>query len=86
MSICGNYVELIENHKVQNDNDFIIWNDTNLHEQKYKDFTIEVYIEKKIIDELSRKQLIIIDATIGKVSGKEIGMLFIKPEHDKYGI
>jgi hypothetical protein len=86
MSICGNFVDLIEKQKVLDDTDFIMWKDTNLFEIKYEDTSIEVYIEKKILEELSHKQLIIIDAATGNVKGKDIGILFIKSEHNKYGI
>lgn len=86
MSICGNFVELIDAKKVQNDEDFIIWDGTNLHENTPKNFTIKVYVEKEIIKEFSHKELVIIDATTRNVDGQVVGMLYIKRDQDKYGI
>jgi hypothetical protein len=85
MAVCGNFVELIEAHKVKDDEDFILWN-TNQNEDDNASLDFDVYIENKIVEELSHKQLLLIDATIGKVEGKEVGMLFIKSDKDKYGI
>jgi hypothetical protein len=85
MTVCGNFVELIEAHKVKDDEDFILWN-VSQNEDDYASFDFDVYIENKIVEELSHKQLLLIDATIGKADGKEVGMLFIKSDKDKYGI
>lgn len=85
MAVCGNFVELIEAHKVRDDDDFILWN-SNQYEDHDASLDFEVYIENKIVEELSHKQLLLIDAAIGKVEGKEVGMLFIKSDKDKYGI
>ena len=85
MSFCGNIVELVEKYKVYNDNDFIEWKNTNIHEELDNDLEIEVYIEKKIIPELEKKPLIIIDAAIGEVSGNKVGILFMKKDSSVYG-
>ena len=84
MTICGNFVELIEAHKVENDEDFILLN-ANQSEVHDESFDFDVYIEKKIVEELSHKQQLLIDAAIGKVDEKEVGMLFIKKSSDVYG-
>ena len=85
MAICGNFVELIEAHKVKDDEDFILW-DASQNEDNNEGLDFDVYIENKIVEELSHKQLLLIDATRGKSDGKEVGMLFIKSDKDKYGI
>ena len=85
MSFCGNIVELVEKYKVYNDNDFIGWKNTNIYEKLNNDLEIEVYIEKKIIPQLEKKPLIIIDAAIGEVSGNKVGILFMKKDSNVYG-
>ena len=82
MSICGNFVELVERSKVFTDSDFERCYDTNLD----KNSEIEIYIERKIIPELEEKSLIIIEAAIGNVEGQEVGMLFIKRNSNTYGL
>ena len=73
LSFCGNFVELVESKKVENDKDFILWTDFS-----NKNLDIDVYIEKSIIEELESKPLIEIHAAIGEVKGETIGVLFIK--------
>ena len=85
MSFCGNIIELVEKYKVYNDNDFIGWKNTNIYEKLNNDLEIEVYIEKKIIPQLEKKPLIIIDAAIGEVSGNKVGILFMKKDSNVYG-
>jgi hypothetical protein len=85
MSFCGNFVEMVEKHKVDEDMDFILWSDTNLDDEKVKKAEIEVYIEKSIIPELEEKSLIIIDAAKGEISNKTVGVLFIKKDSNVYG-
>lgn len=85
MSVCGNFVELIEAQKVKNEKDFLIWS-TNLIEIDGKELLFDVYIENKIVDELSQHELVLIDAATGKINGEDAGMLFIKANHNKYGI
>ena len=85
MSFCGNVVELVEKYKVYNDDDFIEWKDTNVYENINNCLEIEVYIEKKIIPQLEKKPLIIIDAAIGDVSGNKVGILFLKKDSNVYG-
>ncbi|MFX1494257.1 MAG: hypothetical protein ACFFBZ_08250 [Promethearchaeota archaeon] len=85
MSFCGNIVELVEKYKVYNDNNFIEWKNTNIYEKLKNCLEIEVYIEKKIIPQLEKKPLIIIDAAIGEVSGNKVGILFMKKESNVYG-
>lgn len=85
MSFCGNVVELVEKYKVYNDDDFIEWKDTNVYENINNCLEIEVYIEKKIIPQLEKKPLIIIDAAIGDVSGNKVGILFMKKDSNVYG-
>ncbi|MGB5913075.1 MAG: hypothetical protein WBH31_17930 [Promethearchaeia archaeon] len=85
MSFCGNVVELVEKYKVYNDNDFIEWKNTNIYENLNTSLEIEVYIEKKMISQLEKKPLIIIDAAIGDVSGNKVGILFMKKDSKVYG-
>lgn len=85
MSFCGNFVEMVEKHKVDEDMDFILWLDTNLDDEKVKKAEIEVYVEKSIIPELEEKSLIIIDAAKGEISNKTVGVLFIKKDSNVYG-
>ncbi|MFX1314120.1 MAG: hypothetical protein ACFFHD_16150 [Promethearchaeota archaeon] len=85
MSFCGNVVELVEKYKVYNDDDFIEWKDTNVYENINNCLEIEVYIEKKIISQLEKKPLIIIDAAIGDVNGNKVGILFMKKDSKVYG-
>lgn len=85
MSFCGNFVEMVEKHKVDEDMDFILWSDTNLDDEKVNKAEIEVYIEKSIIPELEEKSLIIIDAAKGEISNKTVGVLFIKKDSNVYG-
>ena len=85
MSFCGNFVEMVEKHKVEKDSDFILWSDTNLDELKFKESEIEVYIENSIISELEEKSMVIIDAAKGEVKNRTVGVLFIKKESNVYG-
>jgi hypothetical protein len=85
MSFCGNFVEMVEKHKVDEDMDFILWSDTNLDDDKFQNAEIEVYIENSIIPELEEKSMVIIDAAKGEVSNKTVGILFIKKESNVYG-
>ena len=73
LSFCGNFVELVESKKVENDKDFILWTDFS-----NKDIDFDVYIELSIIKELESKPIIEIHASIGAVKGESIGVLFIK--------
>jgi len=72
MSFCDNVVELE-------------WKHTNIYENLNTSLEIEVYIEKKIISQLEKKPLIIIDAAIGDVSGNKVGILFMKKDSKVYG-
>lgn len=85
MSFCGNFVEMVDKHKVENDSDFILWSDTNLDEIKFKESEIEVFIEGSIIPELEEKSMVIIDAAKGEVKNRTVGVLFIKKESNVYG-
>jgi len=85
MSFCGNFVEMVDKHKVEADSDFILWLETNLDELKFKESEIEVYIERSIISELEEKSMIIIDAAKGEVKNRTVGVLFIKKESNVYG-
>ncbi|MHA1150565.1 MAG: hypothetical protein ACTSR8_20285 [Promethearchaeota archaeon] len=74
-------MELVEKHEILDGTlDFVKWNN-------FKDnIGVEVYIEKSIIPELELKDELIIDAAIGEINGKRIGMLFIKRENpNTYG-
>ncbi len=85
MSLCGNFVELVEKFKLLDDNDFVKLNDTNIENEQFKAEHIEVYIEKNIIPELEEKPLTIVDAAVGEVKGKKVGVLFIKKNSNVYG-
>jgi len=85
MSLCGNFVELVEKFKLLEDDDFIKLKDTDIENEQFKDEHIEVYIEKLIIPELEEKSLTIVDVAVGDVEGKKVGFLFIKKNSNVYG-
>ena len=85
MSLCGNFVELVEKFKLLDDDDFIKLNDTDIENEQFKAENIEVYIEKLIIPELEEKPLTIVDVAVGEVKGKKVGLLFIKKNANTYG-
>ena len=81
MAVCGNMLELVEKHKILNEEEnFVKW--TKFKENNDK---IEVYIEKDIMPELINQHFILIDAAVGKLqNGEKFGMLFIKKDDDVY--
>lgn len=80
MTFCGNVLELIERERItESPFEFVRWRDI------INNGDIDVYIEKSIIPELSQKEEMIIDAAIGEINGKRIGMLFIKKDQNVYG-
>ena len=85
MSLCGNFVELVEKFRLLEDDDFIKLKDTDIENEQFKDEHIEVYIEKLIIPELEEKSLTIVDVAVGDVEGKKVGFLFIKKNSNVYG-
>jgi len=85
MSLCGNFVELVEKFKLLDDDDFDKLKDTDIENEQFKTEHIEVYIEKTIIPELEEKPLTIVDVVVGEVKGKKVGMLFIKKNSNVYG-
>ena len=85
MSLCGNFVELVEKFKLLDDNDFVKLKDTEIENEQFKVEHIEVYIEKLIIPELEEKPLTIVDVAVGEVKGKKVGLLFIKKNSNTYG-
>jgi len=85
MSLCGNFVELVEKIKLLDDDDFIKLKDTEIENEQFKVEHIEVYIEKLIIPELEEKPLTIVDVAVGEVKGKKVGLLFIKKNANTYG-
>jgi hypothetical protein len=85
MSFCGNIIELIEQKKVMNDRDFLLWNETNIEDALTSEPEVEVYIEQKLLEELSTKPFLLIDVAIGNIKGEEIGYLFFKKNADVYG-
>ena len=86
MSFCGNFVEMVEKHKVISDSDFLLWPETNLEEIRFQGDEIEVHIERSIISELEEKSMLIIDAAKGEVKNRTVGVLFIKKESNVYGL
>ena len=85
MSLCGNFIELVEKFKLLDDDDFVKLKNADIENEQFKAVHIEVYIEKKIIPELEGKQLTILDAAVGEVKGKKVGLLFIKKNSNIYG-
>jgi hypothetical protein len=80
MGFCGNVLELVEKYKVLEDYpEFMRWN--KFEEQPY----VDVYIEKDIIPEIEKKNLILIDVVVGEVNGKQLGWLFMKKTSNVYG-
>ncbi len=85
MSLCGNFVELVEKFKLLDDDDFVKLKDNDIENEQFKVEHIEVYIEKLIIPELEEKPLTIVDVAVGEVKGKKVGLLFIKKNANVYG-
>jgi hypothetical protein len=80
MAFCGNVVELVQKHKVLKDKTgFVKWDEFD------EDYEIEVYIENPLVPEFEQKPTMLIDAALGEVKGKTVGMLFIKKESNVYG-
>ena len=79
MAFCGNVLELVEKYKVLEDYpEFVRW--TKFEGQP----NVELYIEKYIIPELEKKELILIDAVVKEENGKQFGMLFMKKTSNMY--
>ncbi len=73
-------LELVEKSKVLEDYpEFVRW--TEFEGQP----NVKVYIEKDIIPEITKRELILIDVVVGDVNGKQIGMLFLKKTNNTYG-
>ena len=86
MSFCGNFVELVKEHKLLDDDDFIKLKNSEIENRQFETAPIDVYIEKQIILELEEKPLTIVDVAVGEVKGEEVGMLFIKKDLNVYGL
>ena len=85
MAFCGNVIELVEMHKILDDKEeFIKW--IEFDNISSVSANLQVYIEKSLINELLKNNLIVIDAIIGETKNSEkIGLLFIKKENNVYG-
>ena len=85
MAFCGNVIELVEMHKILDDKEeFIKW--TEFDNIASVGANLQVYIEKSLINELMKNNLILIDALIGETKNSEkIGLLFIKKDNNVYG-
>ena len=80
MAFCGDVLELVEKYKVLEDYpEFVQWTEFEGAPN------VEVYVEKDIIPELEKKELILIDVIVGEVEGKQIGMLFMKKNSNTNG-
>lgn len=81
MAVCGNMLELVEKHKILNEEkNFVKWTDFEGNVDN-----IEVYIEKDIMPELINQQFILIDAAVGKLqNGEKFGLLYIKKDDNVY--
>lgn len=81
MAVCGNMLELVEKHKILNEEkNFVKWTDFEGNIDN-----IEVYIEKDIMPELINQQFILIDAAVGKLqNGEKFGLLYIKKDDNVY--
>jgi hypothetical protein len=86
MRFCGNFVELVEEHEILEDTDFIRLSNSEIENQQFKTASIDVYIEKQIILELEEKPLTLVDVALGEVKGEKLGMLFIKKDSNVYGL
>ena len=86
MAFCGNVIELIEMHKILDDKeDFIKWTEFD-NISSSVGAKLQVYIEKNELNELMKKNIIVIDALIGETKNNEkIGLLFIKKDNNVYG-
>lgn len=85
MAFCGNVIELVEMHKILDDKEeFIKW--TEFDNISSVGANLLVYIEKNELNELMKKDLIVIDAIIGETKNNEkIALLFIKKDNNVYG-
>lgn len=85
MAFCGNAIELVELHKILDDKEeFIKW--TEFDSISSVGANLQVYIEKNELNDLKKKNLIVIDAYIAETKTSEkIGLLFIKKENNVYG-
>ncbi|MBD3215369.1 MAG: hypothetical protein GF311_22360 [Candidatus Lokiarchaeota archaeon] len=73
-------VEIVDKKKILKDSEpFILWDDVDGNPP------IEVFIEKKVLDELEQKPELLIDAAMGRVKDEDYGMLFIKKQGNVYG-
>lgn len=80
MAFCGNVVELVPKNKVLKDRKgFTKWDDLA------DDYGVDVFLENEVIPEYQKKSEIYIDAALGNVDGKEMGMLFIQKGSNVYG-
>lgn len=80
MAFCGNVVELVPKHKVMSDKKgFTKWN------KLADNYGVDVFLENDVISELQNKSEVLIDAALGNVNGKEMGMLFIQKGSNVYG-
>ena len=85
MAFCGNAIELVELHKILDDKEeFIKW--TEFDSISSVGANLQVYIEKNELNDLKKKNRIVIDAYIAETKTSEkIGLLFIKKENNVYG-
>jgi hypothetical protein len=80
MAFCGNVVELVNLHKVLDEQEnFSQWKEIEGNPN------IDVYIENDLILEFMEKEVILIDVAVGELNGEQIGLLFIKKQKDVYG-
>ena len=80
MAFCGNVLELVEKHKIINEEHFVKWTD---FEENIDN--IEVYIEKDILPELISQHNFLIDAAIRELkNGNKFGLLFFKKDDNVY--
>jgi len=86
MAFCGNVIELVEKHKILDDKEeFIKWTEFDNISSSVS-ANLQVYIEKNELNELLKKNVIVIDAIIAENKNNEkIGLLFIKKENNVYG-
>lgn len=80
MAFCGNVVELVPKHKVLRDKKgFTKWEDLE------DNYGVEVFLENEVIPEFQKKSEVLIDAALGQVDGRKMGMLFIQKGSNVYG-
>ena len=69
MLFCGNVVEYVEKYKVDEEDDFVLWQEAD------EELPNDIYVEQKVLDEYDPEGTILVDVVVFQ---EHRGMLFIK--------